>query len=29
VHASGDVDVDMPAIRALFKPYRGKHRNTE
>jgi 1-acyl-sn-glycerol-3-phosphate acyltransferase len=29
VHASGDAEADMAAIRALFKPYRGKHRNTE
>ena len=29
VHASGNVDADMHAIRALFRPYRGKHRNTE
>jgi hypothetical protein len=29
VHASDDPDADMSAIRALFRPYRGKHRNTE
>lgn len=29
VHASDDPDADMRTIRALFKPYRGKHRNTE
>lgn len=29
VHASDDPDADMAAIRALFRPYRGKHRNTE
>lgn len=29
VRASDDPDADMTAIRALFKPYRGKHRNTE
>lgn len=27
VHASGDHDADMLKIRALFTPYRGKHRN--
>jgi 1-acyl-sn-glycerol-3-phosphate acyltransferase len=29
VRASDDPDADMATIRALFKPYRGKHRNTE
>jgi 1-acyl-sn-glycerol-3-phosphate acyltransferase len=29
VHASDDPDADMSAIRVLFRPYRGKHRNTE
>jgi 1-acyl-sn-glycerol-3-phosphate acyltransferase len=29
VHASDDPDADMATIRALFRPYRGKHRNTE
>jgi 1-acyl-sn-glycerol-3-phosphate acyltransferase len=29
VHASDDPDADMTAIRALFRPYRGKYRNTE
>lgn len=29
VHASDDPDADMIAIRALFRPYRGKYRNTE
>jgi 1-acyl-sn-glycerol-3-phosphate acyltransferase len=29
LHASDDPDADMITIRALFKPYRGKHRNTE
>jgi len=29
VHASGDAEADMAAIRPLFRPYRGKHRNTE
>jgi 1-acyl-sn-glycerol-3-phosphate acyltransferase len=29
VHASEDPDADMATIRALFRPYRGKHRNTE
>jgi 1-acyl-sn-glycerol-3-phosphate acyltransferase len=29
VHASADTDADMAAIRALFRPYRGKHRNSE
>ncbi len=29
IHASDDPDTDMAAIRALYKPYRGKHRNTE
>jgi 1-acyl-sn-glycerol-3-phosphate acyltransferase len=29
VQASDDPDADMATIRALFKPYRGKHRNTE
>lgn len=29
VHASDDAEADMQAIRALYKPYRGKHRNTE
>jgi 1-acyl-sn-glycerol-3-phosphate acyltransferase len=29
IHASDDPDADMAAIRALFRPYRGKHRNTE
>ena len=27
VHASADHDADMVKIRALFAPYRGKHRN--
>jgi 1-acyl-sn-glycerol-3-phosphate acyltransferase len=29
VHASDDPEADMVTIRALFRPYRGKHRNTE
>lgn len=29
VRATGDHDADMAKIRALFAPYRGKHRNTE
>jgi 1-acyl-sn-glycerol-3-phosphate acyltransferase len=29
VRASDDHDADMATIRALFRPYRGKHRNTE
>ncbi|GLQ99987.1 1-acyl-sn-glycerol-3-phosphate acyltransferase [Dyella mobilis] len=29
VHASDDPDADMATIRAMFRPYRGKHRNTE
>ena len=29
VRASDDPDADMMAIRAMFRPYRGKHRNTE
>lgn len=29
VHTSDDSDADMASIRALFRPYRGKHRNTE
>jgi 1-acyl-sn-glycerol-3-phosphate acyltransferase len=29
VHVSGDSDADMESIRAMFRPYRGKHRNTE
>jgi 1-acyl-sn-glycerol-3-phosphate acyltransferase len=29
VHISGDSDADMESIRAMFRPYRGKHRNTE
>jgi 1-acyl-sn-glycerol-3-phosphate acyltransferase len=29
MHASDDPDADMAAIRALFRPYRGRHRNTE
>jgi 1-acyl-sn-glycerol-3-phosphate acyltransferase len=29
VHATGDSDADMTSIRAMFRPYRGKHRNTE
>jgi 1-acyl-sn-glycerol-3-phosphate acyltransferase len=29
VHASDDPDADMTTIRAMFRPYRGKHRNTE
>jgi 1-acyl-sn-glycerol-3-phosphate acyltransferase len=29
VHTSGDAEADMASIRALFRPYRGKHRNTE
>ncbi len=29
VRATGDHDADMTKIRALFVPYRGKHRNTE
>ncbi|MFC5742445.1 1-acyl-sn-glycerol-3-phosphate acyltransferase [Dyella tabacisoli] len=28
VHASADHDADMVTIRAMFEPYRGKHRNT-
>ncbi|WP_266159166.1 1-acyl-sn-glycerol-3-phosphate acyltransferase [Dyella silvatica] len=27
VHASADHDADMVTIRAMFSPYRGKHRN--
>lgn len=27
VHASDDHDADMVTIRAMFSPYRGKHRN--
>ena len=29
VHATDDPDADMARIRALFRGYRGKHRNTE
>jgi 1-acyl-sn-glycerol-3-phosphate acyltransferase len=29
VRASDDPDADMAAIRAMFRPYRGKYRNTE
>jgi 1-acyl-sn-glycerol-3-phosphate acyltransferase len=29
IHATDDPDADMAAIRALYLPYRGKHRNTE
>ncbi|RDS82145.1 acyltransferase [Dyella monticola] len=29
IHASDDAEADMATIRALFRPYRGKHRNTE
>ncbi|MBE1159588.1 1-acyl-sn-glycerol-3-phosphate acyltransferase [Dyella acidiphila] len=29
VQASDDPDADMSTIRALFRPYHGKHRNTE
>jgi 1-acyl-sn-glycerol-3-phosphate acyltransferase len=29
VHTSDDSEADMASIRALFRPYRGKHRNTE
>jgi 1-acyl-sn-glycerol-3-phosphate acyltransferase len=29
IHASDDPEADMATIRALFRPYRGKHRNTE
>lgn len=29
IHASDDPEADMASIRALFRPYRGKHRNTE
>jgi 1-acyl-sn-glycerol-3-phosphate acyltransferase len=29
IRASDDPDADMATIRALFRPYRGKHRNTE
>lgn len=29
IRASEDADADMAAIRALFRGYRGKHRNTE
>ena len=29
VHTTDDPEADMARIRALFKPYRGKHRNTE
>ena len=29
VWTSGDFDADMAAIRALFRGYRGKHRDTE
>jgi 1-acyl-sn-glycerol-3-phosphate acyltransferase len=29
VHASDDPDADMTKIRAMFRPYRGKHRNSE
>lgn len=29
VHATDDHEADMLRIRTLFKPYRGKHRNTE
>jgi len=29
VQASDDPEADMASIRAMFRPYRGKHRNTE
>jgi 1-acyl-sn-glycerol-3-phosphate acyltransferase len=29
VHASDNADADMRAIRTMFAPYRGRHRNTE
>jgi len=29
LHATDDADADMARIRALFRGYRGKHRNTE
>ena len=29
VHASEDHDADMATIRAMFRPYRGKRRNSE
>ncbi len=29
MHAGDDLDADMAAIRAQFRPYRGKRRNTE
>lgn len=29
IHATDNPDSDMASIRALFRPYRGKHRNTE
>nr|WP_255682867.1 1-acyl-sn-glycerol-3-phosphate acyltransferase [Dyella sp. 2HG41-7] len=29
IYASDDHDADMATIRAMFRPYRGKHRNTE
>jgi 1-acyl-sn-glycerol-3-phosphate acyltransferase len=29
LHATDDPDADMARIRALFRGYRGKHRNTE
>jgi 1-acyl-sn-glycerol-3-phosphate acyltransferase len=29
VHASDDPDADMTTIRTMFRPYRGKHRNSE
>jgi 1-acyl-sn-glycerol-3-phosphate acyltransferase len=29
VHATDNADADMASIRAMFRPYRGKHRNTD
>ncbi|RDS84064.1 1-acyl-sn-glycerol-3-phosphate acyltransferase [Dyella psychrodurans] len=29
IRASDDHEADMATIRAMFRPYRGKHRNTE
>jgi 1-acyl-sn-glycerol-3-phosphate acyltransferase len=29
LHASDDTEADMAKIRAMFRPYRGKRRNTE
>jgi 1-acyl-sn-glycerol-3-phosphate acyltransferase len=29
IHASDDPDADMARIREMFRPYRGKHRNTD